>query len=109
MSTAVSLPFLVSDTNYTLAVPVDSQELFFDVRWNSRDSAWYLDIREDDDSVIALNVKLVLGAQIGRYTQHDFFNTHKILVVDTSGSDVDPGFDDLGTRVLVVIQNTTNL
>jgi hypothetical protein len=99
----VSLPFLPSDTNYTLACPLGDQQILFDVRWNSRDEAFYMDMYESDDTVIALNIKIVVGIPLGRRSNHPFFDDHILSAVDTSGQGLDPGFDDLGTRVLVIV------
>lgn len=105
----ISIPFLTSQTNYLLGVPVDDFTLLFDTRWNSRDSAWYVDIYEDDGTPVAINVKIVTGVQLGRLSQHDFFTTHKLIAVDTSGQGLDPGFDDLNARVLVVITSSSDV
>ncbi len=106
---AISLPFLVSDNNYTLVCPIDDEAIEFDVRWNSRDEAWYLDIYEDDDTVIALNVKLVLGVSLGRKSRHPFFQSHTMIAVDTTGSGTDPGYDDLGSRVQIIVENVSSV
>lgn len=101
----VSIPFLKSDTNYTLIVPIDDQQVLFDVRWNSRDEAFYVDMYQADDVIIALNIKLVLGVQLGRRSHHTFFQEHSMTVADTSDRSEDAGFDDLGDRIVVLVQS----
>lgn len=105
----VSIPFLQSDTNYTLVCPIDDEQILFDVRWNSRDEAFYFDMYESDDTIIALNIKVVVGIPLGRRSGHSFFDEHVMTAVDTSGEGRDPGFDDLGTRVIVVVQTIEDL
>ena len=105
---ASSLPFLVSETNYTLFCPIDDEQYRFDVRWNSRDEGWYLDMYASDGTAVALNVKVVLGVNLGRRSLHRFFDNHKIMVIDSSGEGIDPGFDDLNSRVLVVITSPSD-
>jgi hypothetical protein len=100
----VTIPFLVSDTNYELACPIDNEQLTFDTRWNSRDNAFYFDLYESDDTIICLNVKVVCGVPLGRRSQHPWFDTHIITAIDTSRRGRDPGFDDLNSRVLVVVE-----
>lgn len=104
-----SIPFIPSDTNYVLAVPIDDTQVLFDVRWNSREEAFYLDMYESDDTVIALNVKVVVGIPLGRRSLHTFFDNHIITAVDLSGEGRDPGFDDLGSRVIVTVQSSSDL
>lgn len=105
----VSIPLLTSETNYVLHCPIDDQTILFDVRWNSRDAAWYIDIYEDDDTVIALNVKVVLGIELGRRSQHEFFWDHTITAVDTTGLGLDPGFDDLNAGIKLVVHSNSDL
>jgi len=105
----VTIPFLPSDTNYRLAVPINDFQLMFDVRWNSRDEAFYLDIYEPDDTVVALNVKVIVGVPLARWSKHEFFDTHVLTAVDTSNEGRDPGYDDLGTRVQLVVQTPEDL
>ena len=71
----------------------------FDVRWNERDQAWYFDLLDGSETIIASGLKIVLGAYIGRTTQHAFFKTGALVAIDTTGQGLDAGFDDLGTRV----------
>lgn len=106
---AISIPFLLSDTNYRLIVPMEDWTLAFDVRWNSTEEGWYMDIYEEDNSPIAINVKIVLGVTLGRRSHHEFFKDHIITVTDTAGSGLDAGFDDLGSRVLVTITTPSDM
>ncbi len=103
---AVSIPFLTGETNYRLACPIDDTAYYFDVHWNSRDAAWYFDMYEQDGTIVVLNVKVVNGVPLGRRSLHEFFEDHMIVVVDSSGHGRDAAFDDLNTRVLVVLQST---
>jgi len=96
------LPFIQSDTNYRLVVPLSGVPYLIDVYWNDRDSAWYMDLYEADETVILTGIKLALGQIIGRRSRHDFFTQHILRVIDTSGSGKDAGFDDLGGRIQVM-------
>lgn len=104
----IKIPFLTSQTNYILACAIDDAQYNFDVRWNSRDEAWYFDMYEDDDTPVVLNVKVVCGVQLGRRSQHRFFDDHMLTAIDTSGQGVDPGYDDLNSRVVLVVTTPSN-
>lgn len=108
-----SIPFIPSDNNYRLRVPLGGTTYLFDVHWNSRDSdgagAWYFDIREEDETPIAIGVKVVLGARIGYGNTHIFFKQHKLDVFDTSGQQLDAGYDDLGARVIVLHETADDI
>lgn len=96
-----TIPFRPSDNNYRLVVPFDNVVTIIDTRWNERDGAWYIDFRQEDETPIALGVKIVLGVNLGRRSTHDFFKTQVFVPFDTSGSGKDARFDELGARVIV--------
>lgn len=100
------IPFTPSDNNYTIVVPISSVPYVIDVRFNSVDSAWYMDLYEEDRTPVLMNIKLVLGARIGSTCAHVFFKTHSLTVVDTAASGTDASFDDLGNRIQVQIVDT---
>lgn len=104
-----SIPFLTSKTNYTLATNVDDEAVYFDVRWNSTDEAWYFDMYEADDTPMLINAKIVLGVNLGKRSQHPFFDNYKMTAIDTTGQGFDPGYDDLNARVILVVQSINDL
>lgn len=98
------IPFIQSDNNYQLYVPLTGDSgtatYVINARWNSRDAAWYIDLYEDDLTPIAVGLKLVLGMRLGHSMQYKtFFQEHFLQLVDTSGERRDAAFDDLGGRV----------
>lgn len=105
----VSIPFLPSDSNYTLVCPLDDRQVHFDVRWNSRDEAFYFDMYDSDDTVICLNIKVVPGIPLGRRSKHEFFNIYLMVAIDPSGKGQNPTFDELNTRVLVTLSRYDEL
>ena len=96
------IPFRPADNNYRLSISVDGSVVLFDVRWNSLPAGgWFLDLREQDESPIDLGIKIVLGVNLGRRSTHPFFRTYLLRAFDTSGVGADPGYDELGRRVIV--------
>ena len=96
------IPLIPSDSNYALRVPLDDENYRILVRWNTRDAAFYMDIREADGTPVALGLKLVLGVNIGRHSTHPFFGEHVLSLADSSGENADAGFDDLSRRIYLV-------
>jgi hypothetical protein len=99
---SVTIPFVQSDNNYSLATQIDGVPYVFQTYWNARDSAWYFDMYDGVQNPIALGCKVVLGVHIGRRSSGTFFDTHTLYAVDTSNQGLDASFDDLGGRVQVV-------
>lgn len=86
-------------------VVLDNKPYNIRLRWNAIDAAWYMDVREQDDSPIVSGAKLVLGVYVGRQSTHDLFLRGAFFLVDTANTDGTKGreatFDDLGTRVVL--------
>ena len=98
------IPFQLSTTNYRLQMPLNDNVYLLDIHWNSRDEAWYFDLLESDETPIALNLKVVLGIPLGRRSNHEFFDNHKLVVIDSSGAGIDATYDDLNTRIYVFVE-----
>lgn len=95
----------IGSYNFTCAIAYNNTEgtqYAFDMVWNPRDAAWYMSVLEADETPIVVGCKVVLGAFIGRWSQHPLLQYGVFYAYDVSGSEVDAGFNDLGTRVLVV-------
>lgn len=95
------IPFVPSEPHYRFSTVVDGIPCIFEVRWNSRDEAWYFDILNTEEQPIASGVKIVLGVHLGRRYSHPLFNNGVFVATDTSGQSRDATLDDLGTRVQV--------
>lgn len=96
------IPLTPRDPEQRLAITLDSTPYVLRVRWNTQDSAWYLDAYErDGTTVIAISIKLVYGIKLGAIVDHPLFNSGMFLF-NTTGGKLDPGFADLGRQVLLV-------
>ena len=109
MSTTRLLPLLPSTPNYRFRCPLDGTLYIFDVRWNTRESAWYMDVLQQDETPIRNGMKIVLGANLGRASTDQFFQKYMLTPVDLANSGRDAGFDDIGTRVVVAVQSVTDI
>jgi hypothetical protein len=74
----------------------------FELKWNPRMSAWFMNVLEADDTPIISNQAVVLGAFIGRWSQHPLFQYGGLYAYDVSGAEIDAGYNDFGTRVVVL-------
>lgn len=96
------LPFVPSTNHYDFDTVLRSLEFKFEVRWNSRDEAFYFDVFAADKTRIATGLKVALGAYMGRNVNHELFRQGCLVCRIPQGDDrSNPRFDDMGTRVLV--------
>lgn len=98
----IIVPFIPSVPAYEFSLDIDGVSYTFDVRWNGRASAWYVDVLLSDGTAVARGIKIVLGAYLGRGRLHELFQLGVFVARDTSGDQRDATLDDLGTRVEVV-------
>ena len=101
MADGVILPLKPSIANYRVGTTLDGTAYVFDVRWNGRDAAWYLDVRDAEANIIRRGIRIVLGALLGRRCTDPRFPRGVLFASDLSGEQREAGFDDLGTRVRV--------
>ncbi len=76
--------------------------------WNNRDGsnnpaggAWILSLNDSLDNPIVSGIKMVLGLNL---LSPFALNAPEgsLFLVDLSGHDIDPGFNDLGNRVILI-------
>jgi hypothetical protein len=97
----VEIPLRADFPCYEFQPELDGVTYTLRVRWNSRESAWYMNISTEDGQIIAAGVKLMLGLPLGsrvrpidaRMPQGLFF------LLDTSGQTAEADEADLGGRV----------
>ena len=103
-----------ADSRWQQRTALDGVDYLLTFYWTQRDGAWRLDVADQDGNPIATGRKLVcnwpilrgvLGtrASWGIAGVVDTFPPAGILaVIDTLGEDMDPGFNDLGTRCVLL-------
>jgi hypothetical protein len=110
---ATPIDFVPYEGNYRFSATLPTDEgsgiYTFDVRWNTRDEAWRFDMYDPDGILMVAGVKIVLNTPLGRRSAHPFFNNNTIRAVDTSLSNLDPGFDDIGYRVQIWHYTTSDI
>ncbi len=108
---ASQIPFAPGVPFQRIEITIDSIPVIIDARWNSRDEAFYLDIFQQDETVIARGLKVVLGASMGRGYAYasEFFQGTAMFAQDISGKAKECGIDDLGQRVVIWYLNAADV
>lgn len=96
------LPVTPSLGNYGFGTTLQGTQYNFAFRWNARDNggAWYFSVYDVANNPIKTGIKVVLGAYLGCTCLDPLFTQGVFVAVDMSNDELDPGFDDFGTRVL---------
>lgn len=98
----VELPLRSGISDYQFTSELDGTEYLFNVRWNSRNLTWYLDILQEDETPIRHGVPIVLGTPLAYGETDPAFPNGVLIAFDTSGSGLDAGFSDLGERIVLL-------
>jgi hypothetical protein len=75
-----------------------------DTYWNTRDAAWYMNLRDVNGDLIFSGIKIVIGVALGRRVTDPrmpgvFLASD--LAATTPNTQRDATYDDLGSRVVV--------
>lgn len=100
---SVAIPCRPDLTHYSLQVVLSGATHTLEFHWNTREGAWYMDVRNEDESVsYCEGAKVVIGWFLGRRsTEFRKSGLGLFMALDTSGQDKDPEIADLGDRVML--------
>lgn len=104
---SIFIPVIPSNTNNQFQITLGDDIYTFDIHWNSRDDAgsgdgaYYFDLYDSAGLPVVVGVKIVLGALLGRRSAHPFFLTNVLVAVDSTLTNLDTNFDELGVRVFL--------
>jgi hypothetical protein len=97
------IPLEPSIAEYDFTVPIQGATYRFDVRWNEAAAAWYFDLTDPAGALVVAGVKIVLGTLLGKSSGHELFARGGVfLAYDTTKTDTEATFDDIGRRVLLL-------
>jgi hypothetical protein len=89
-------------------VKLEGVDYLIDFDWNGREGRWYVGIYDASGAPIVTGCKLVANARVARRTIDERRPPGRLLVIDRSSTDVDPGIDDLAQRVTLSYLESTD-
>ena len=92
---ALEIP-LRSLPDFTFTSNVDTKVLSFNVRWNSREQSWRLDIRTVEGVPIVSGLKLLPNQNLTKGYKSPLLPLGNFYILDVGGGDIRPTFDSLG-------------
>jgi len=84
---------------YEATKNLDGYEYLLTVRWNIYASKWVLDIKGKTNDVDVKGIALLPGKDL--FKRYGYLELGELWVIDNSGANEDPNFDDIGTRFTV--------
>lgn len=101
MADILEIPVTPKFGAYRFGLTIETRPYLFEMRWNTRAAAWYMNVREVDLKPIILGAKIVLGTYIGRRSTHRLFNRGVLVAVDTEQRGREATYDSFGTGVVL--------
>jgi len=98
------LPTRTDTPRYRFTIELDGQSFIFTFEWNDRDSGWYLSISDVNEVPLVSGVRVVLNVPLLDRYLDPRLPAGRFAAIDTSGTDTEAGFADLGDRVKLVYQ-----
>lgn len=88
---------LYSKPVYDGSKVLDGNPYTLRIWWNTYNSKWYLNLKGISNGVEIIGIALLCGKDLLKpYGWGQFLG--ELWLVDNSGQDEDPGFDEMGTR-----------
>jgi len=84
---------------FTMTVDLDNETFALTFRWNGRESAWYMDLCQEDQTVIAGGIKVVPQIDLTSRFRAIGSPLGSIVAIGESQFAERPGRDELGKRV----------
>jgi len=93
------LPLRTEFTHYSFVQTYDGISYNFELHYNTREEAWYLDLRLEDGTDIRTGIKVVVDFPLAKRSKHEKMLPGMLVCFDSSGKRLDPTIDDLGSRI----------
>lgn len=99
---AFELPTRTDLARYSFDVDLDDVTFTFSFEWNDRDQGWYMSVFTVEGTPLLQGRRVVLNYGLCTIYKNSGLPAGLIMAVDSSGTDSEPGFGDLGERVKLV-------
>lgn len=95
----------------SVKVALDGVTFEVRVRWNERAERWFFSLYDAEERVLAPSRAVVLGFPLlARFVRNrQRLPAGQIVAVDTADTGVEPGLDELGTRVQLIYVTAAEL
>ena len=92
-----------ADPHFEQRMTLDGEYYTLRFRWNERTAQWKLHVGDGDGNPVAHGIALVANNWAGMHVRYlAGMPPGAFALLDTTGRGVDPGFDELGQRVVVM-------
>lgn len=101
----ILIPLQIGVPHYTMTTNLDSVTYKLRFDWNDRMAAWFLSIHTAVGEALVTGIRVVVSWPLTARFVARGVPPGLLEAIDTSGRGIDPGFEDLGTRVILAYTN----
>lgn len=94
---------------YSFTIDLEKVTYGFAFHFNARMGNWIFDILTSDGTPIYQGIPVYVNQLPLARFPNPLLPPGNLMFIDTSGADLDPGEDDLGTRVLMIYIESTEV
>jgi len=98
----LELPIRTDIGKYNFRAPLDGITYTFRFRWNTRATAWFMDIKDVNDTPLVMGVKIVLNIELLASFKHLAIPQGTMLAVNLENENQAPTRDNFGTEIRLV-------
>lgn len=98
---AQRVPLQTSVPSFTQRTSLDGVTFEFEIRWNERESAWYMAIADADGVALRSGVRMAVRWPLLKSVADARRPGGELYLLDIDESGAEAGFDDLGVRTLL--------
>ena len=99
----LEIPIPEGDVATTQRFLLDGEYFTLTIRFNERDVGWWLDIADGDGNPLVFGIALRADTPVQAHLRHlDGLPPGLFTCIDTTDQGLDPAFEDLGDRVLLL-------
>lgn len=106
------MPLLIptsSDPDYEQVTTLDGTTYRLRFIWNQRSEFWTLNLYDVEGDPIVTGIKIVNDIDLLKRQTKDTIPPGAIVAIDTNDTGVPPGLEDLGSRILLVYYEESEL
>lgn len=105
----IDLPIIQEGPHFRFVTELEGLAYSFEFRWNDREEAWFLTVGDGEGNPLAAGVRVVVNFPLLNRFRNPALPPGFLIAVDTEATERDPGFEDLGRRVVLTYATAAEL
>jgi len=91
-------------SRFKFTTTLDGVDFILRFRWNTRIELWVMDIFDADENEINMSIPLMVNTNVIKKYKSNSMPQGTMILFDTSGTDEECGFDELGDRCVLLYE-----